>query len=141
MEPTDVPVTLTVPYLGNGGKRQSRSTRRGEPIGRRRRLPGVTGRRRRLSGVTGRRRRLSGVAGRRRRLGEDSPFVVALRLVPESVFSRLPVSLKLLSLPRRALATKIMAAIATSRRIKIVTRMFNELQRFDLDETRAKTSV
>ena len=111
MEPTDVPVTLRAPYLGNGGKRQLRSTRRGGPIGRRR------------SGVNGRRRR-TGV-GRRRRPGEDSPFVDFLRLVPESVFSRLPVSLKLLSLPRRALATTIMAAVATSRRIKIVTRMFN----------------
>ena len=98
-----------------------RSRRRGEPIGRRR--SGMNGRRRR-SGVTGRRRR-SGETGRRRRPGEDSPFVVFLRLVPEFVFSRLPVSLKLLSLPLRALATTIMAAIATSRRIKIVTRMFN----------------
>lgn len=59
-------------------------------------------------------------------------------------FSRLPVSLKLLSLPRRALATTIMAAMATRRRIKIVTRMFNvqlELQRFDLDEARPKTRL
>ena len=85
---------------------------------------------RRRSGVSVR----SGVPGRRRS-GVD--------LRPVSVFSRLPVSLKLLSLPRRALATTIMAAIAT-RRMKIVTRMFNvqlELQRFDLDEARPKTRL
>ena len=86
---------------------------------------------RRRSGVSVR----SGVPGRRRS-GVD--------LRPVSVFSRLPVSLKLLSLPRRALATTIMAAIATRRRMKIVTRMFNvqlELQRFDLDEARPKTRL
>ena len=86
---------------------------------------------RRRSGVSVR----SGVPGRRRS---------RVDLRPVSVFSRLPVSLKLLSLPRRALATTIMAAIATRRRMKIVTRMFNvqlELQRFDLDEARPKTRL
>ena len=76
--------------------------------------------------------RRSGVPGRRRS-GVD--------IRPVSV---LPVSLKLMSLPRRALATTIMAAIATRRRMKIVTRMFNvqlELQRFDLDEARPKTRL
>ena len=88
-------------------------------------------------------RRRSGVPGRRRS-GVDLRPVSVFFFFFFFFFSRLPVSLKLLSLPRRALATTIMAAMATRRRIKIVTRMFNvqlELQRFDLDEARPKTRL